>query len=106
MTQSSLKVYRIDMKYIRNLHEIDDRVLSVSPQVGKDERPFLGIMIVCNEHSRDLINTAKVLHSKYISGEEFRAKGQCLDFKRMEMECKKYNEKIEQKLNLPKKFYR
>ena len=49
MIQSSLKVYRIDMKYIRNLHNIDDRVLSVSPQIGKDERPFLGIIVVCNK---------------------------------------------------------
>lgn len=39
MDQSPLEVYRIDMKYVRNLHNIDDRVLSVSPQIGKDERP-------------------------------------------------------------------
>ena len=45
-----LEVYRINMKYIRNLHSIDDRVLSVSPQIGKDERPFLGVIIICNEH--------------------------------------------------------
>lgn len=31
MIQAPLEVYRIDMKYIRNLHNIDDRVLSVSP---------------------------------------------------------------------------
>lgn len=48
MTQLPLYVYRIDMKYIRNLHNIDDRVLSVSPQIGKDERPFLGVLIICN----------------------------------------------------------
>lgn len=46
MNQLPLEVYRIDMKYIRNLHNIDDRVLSVSPQIGKDERPFLGILIL------------------------------------------------------------
>ena len=168
-----LEVYRIDMKYIRNLHNIDDRVLSVSPQIGKDERPFLGVIIVCNEqkycvplskpkrkhlkmrdkidfkkivykgeligvlnfnlmipvedvliqkidttirkhdnadtrkkkellikeldwcneHVRDLINTANVLYSKYISEEMFSAREQCLDFKRMEIECKKFLEK-------------
>ena len=38
------------MKYIRNLHNIDDRIFSVSPQLGKDERPFLGIVIICKEH--------------------------------------------------------
>ena len=47
MIQVPLEVYRIDMKYIRNLHNIDDRVLSVSPQSGKDERPFLGVIVIC-----------------------------------------------------------
>ncbi len=36
MTQLPLEVYRIDMKYIRNLHNIDARIYSVSPQIGKD----------------------------------------------------------------------
>ena len=49
MIQALLDVYRIDMKYIRDLHNIDDRVLSISPQIGKDERPFLGIIVICNE---------------------------------------------------------
>lgn len=169
-----LDVYQIDMKYIRNLHKIDDRVLSVSPQTGKDERPFLGVIIICNEykycvpmskpkkkhekmrnkidfkkiecegeligvlnfnlmipveevlirkidtrihkhdnhdtkkkkellqkellwcneHFRDLINTANVLYTKYLSGEEFSSRKQCLDFKRMEFECKKYVDKL------------
>jgi protein AbiQ len=118
MTQLQLDVYRIDMKYIRNLHNIDDRVLSVSPQIGKDERPFLGIIILfnnhkycvplskpkkkqlliqelewCNEHKRDLINTANVLYQKYISNENFSAREQCLDFIRLEQECIRYNEK-------------
>ncbi|MGN0506518.1 MAG: type III toxin-antitoxin system ToxN/AbiQ family toxin [Lachnospiraceae bacterium] len=174
MTNSLLEVYRIDMKYIRNLHSIDDRVLSVSPQIGKDERPFLGVIIVCNkhkyciplskpkkkhekmrdkidfkrilyndtligvlnfnlmipveeaqiqridtivrkhdnadtrkkkellikelewcnEHSRDLMNTANVLYQTYISGVKFSARERCLDFKKMELECKRYNEKL------------
>lgn len=38
MTKGQLEVCQIDMKYIRNLHNIDDRVLSVSPQIGKDEK--------------------------------------------------------------------
>ena len=174
MTQLPLEVYRIDMKYIRNLHNIDDRIFSVSLQIGKDERPFLGIIIICNEHKycvpmskpkkkhekmRDkidfkkiihngsligvlnfnlmipvenaqiqridtkirkhdnmdtirkkellvkelewcnenisnLANTANVLYQKYITGENFAARKQCLDFKRMELECEKYNLKI------------
>lgn len=165
------------MKYIRNLHNIDDRVLSVSPQIGKDERPFLGVLIICNnrkycvplskpkqkhlkmrdkidfkkivhqgtllgvlnfnlmipvedaqlkridtkirkhdtenvrkrkllliqelewcnEHVSVLSNTANVLYQKYISGEAFSARKQCLDFPRMEIECQQFNEKLKQK---------
>ena len=44
----------------------------------------------CNEHARDLINTANVLYVKYVSGEFFSAREQCLDFARMEIECEKY----------------
>lgn len=29
MIQAPLEVYRIDMKYIRNLHNIDDRVINI-----------------------------------------------------------------------------
>lgn len=47
----------------------------------------------CNEHARDLTNTANVLYAKYVSGEKFSAREQCVDFKRMETECKKYAEK-------------
>ena len=50
MKQERLNLYRIDMKYIRNLHNIDNRVSSVSPQIGKQHRIYVGIVVVCNEH--------------------------------------------------------
>ena len=83
MIQAPLEVYRIDMKYIRNLHNIDDRVLSVSPQIGKDERPFLGVIVICNEHKycvplskskkkhekmRDKIDFKKIVHHGKLIG--------------------------------------
>ena len=40
-----LKLYQIDMKYVRNLHNADDRVESVSPQIGKANRIFIGIVV-------------------------------------------------------------
>ena len=49
--QTEFKLYKVDMKYIRNLHHIDDRVLSVSPQTGKDTRVFVGIVIVLKDRS-------------------------------------------------------
>ena len=41
-----LNFYYIDLKYIRNLSRADDNVMSFSPQVGKENRPFLGIIIL------------------------------------------------------------
>lgn len=59
-----------------------------------DERPFLVVIIVCNEHVIVLTNTANVLYQRYILGENFAVREQCLNFKRMELECNKYNEKL------------
>lgn len=42
------KLYNVNKKYIRNLHNVDDNVPSVSPQIGKVERPFLGIVVLIN----------------------------------------------------------
>ena len=50
MKQERLNLYRIDMKYIRDLHNVDDRVSSVSPQIGKHHRIYVGIVIICNQH--------------------------------------------------------
>ena len=40
-----LKLYQIDMKYVRDLHNADNRVESVSPQIGKANRVFIGIVV-------------------------------------------------------------
>ena len=37
----------MDMKYVRDLHKIDDRVQSVSPQIHKSNRPFVGVVVIC-----------------------------------------------------------
>ena len=42
------KLYNVNIKYIRNLHNVDDNVPSVSPQIGKRVRPFLGIIVLIN----------------------------------------------------------
>ena len=48
MKQKRLNLYLIDMKYIRNLHHADDRVSSVSPQIGKQHRIYVGVVVICN----------------------------------------------------------
>lgn len=105
MNQLPLEVYRIDIKYIRNLHNIDLMIpvedvmiqridTKIRRHDNHDTRKKKELLVKelewCNEHARDLMNTANVLYAKYISGEEFTAREQCLDFKRMEMECHKF----------------
>ena len=40
--------YYIDLKYVRDLSNIDDNVMSISPQRGKQDRPFVGVIILLN----------------------------------------------------------
>ena len=50
MKQNRLSLYTVNMKLIRNYHnQGDDRVFSVSPQTGKDTRPFVGIVVICDD---------------------------------------------------------
>lgn len=56
--RTEFKLYKVDIKYIRNLHKIDDKVLSVSPQTGKDNRAFVDIVVICGVHYADALLTA------------------------------------------------
>ena len=130
MKQERLNLYRIDMKYIRNLHNVDDRVSFVSPQIGKQHRIYVGIVVVCNEkkyliplshpvekhkkmsaradfdkiidklnwcrkNSDTIINKAKCLYKLCTEESNYKGKNRCLDFKKLKIECEKYNRKKE-----------
>ncbi len=45
-----LSLYTVNKKYVRDLHNVDDRVLSVSPQINKDTRVFIGIIVMFNDY--------------------------------------------------------
>ncbi len=47
MKQPRLNLYLINLKYIRDLSKADDHVMSVSPQIAKETRPFIGIIVIC-----------------------------------------------------------
>ena len=49
MEQRRLSLWLVDLKYIRSLARADDHVMSVSPQIGKSTRPFLGVIVLCGE---------------------------------------------------------
>ena len=47
--QKFLNAYIVDLKYVRDLSKADSRVMSISPQVGKEMRPFIGIVVIAND---------------------------------------------------------
>lgn len=175
MKQERLNLYLIDMKYVRNLHAADDRVSSVSPQIGKQHRIYVGLVILCNgrkyliplshpvekhkkmkpradfdkiydkhgkligvlnynlmipvedmqlqkvnlkifptdsgaeahyknlcideinwcrKNQENIINKAKVLYDLCSNESGYKGKSRCLDFKKLEVICDRYNSKI------------
>ena len=50
--QSGSNIESVKSKWIKmiDLLEKDDRVQSVLPQIHKSNRPFVGVVIVCQEH--------------------------------------------------------
>lgn len=45
-----LDLYTVNKKYVRDLHNVDDGVLSVSPQIKKEKRVFVGIVVMFNDY--------------------------------------------------------
>ena len=76
MKQERLNLYFLDMKYVRYLHNADDRVQSVSPQIHKNNRPFVGIIY----HLVQKPNCSSML------------KKHCNDFKKLEKVLEKLSD--------------
>ena len=67
-----LNLYTVDMKYIRNLSSKDSNVPSVSPQINKDSRPLVGILIMMNGRQYCApLSSPKSKHSKMKNGIDF-----------------------------------
>jgi len=67
-----LDLYYIDLKYIRNLSNADDNVMSISPQRGKENRPFVGVIV--------LVNGAEYCIPLTSPKDKFRSKKSQIDF--------------------------
>lgn len=67
-----LKLYMVDIKYVRDLHNADNRVTSVSPQIGKENRVYIGVLTVCGEHKYIIpLHHAKEKYIKMKSAADF-----------------------------------
>jgi len=79
--KEQLKLFEIDMKYVRDLSKADDNVMSVSPQINKSGRPFVGILV--------LINGKKYCVPLSSPKKKFENKKNSIDFMRIIDETKK-----------------
>lgn len=62
----------IDLKYIRDLSNVDDHVMSVSPQIGKSTRPFVGIIVICGTKKYCIpLSSPKTKHIKMKNDVDF-----------------------------------
>ena len=51
-----LRLYHMDMKYVRDLARVDNNVMSVSPQTSKSTRPFVGIVVVNGDRREGILD--------------------------------------------------
>jgi protein AbiQ len=60
------------MKYIRNLAKVDDKVVSVSPQIKKENRPFVGIVVICDSKLYCIpLTSPKLKHQQMKNDKDF-----------------------------------
>lgn len=60
------------MKYIRDLSKSDDNVMSVSPQIGKESRPFVGIVVICDKKPYCIpLTSPKLKHQQMKNDKDF-----------------------------------
>ncbi|MCD7959559.1 MAG: type III toxin-antitoxin system ToxN/AbiQ family toxin [Ruminococcus sp.] len=72
LTQKRLSFYQIDIKYVRDLAQKDDAVRSVSPQILKERRPFVGIIIILDDKKYCVpLSSPKPKHEKMKNDRDF-----------------------------------
>lgn len=72
MKNEHLNLYNINIKYIRNLSQADDKVLSCSPQEGKESRPLVGIIVICGKKEYCIpLSSPKPKHEKMKNDKDF-----------------------------------
>ena len=100
MKQERLNLYRIDMKYLMipveepQLVKVD---LRNSKTDSAGDRYYKQLCIDelnwCRKNADIIINKANCLYKLCVNESNYKGKNRCLDFKRLELECEKYNVK-------------
>ena len=72
MKNTRLQLYHMDMKYIRKLAQKDENVMSISPQLHKESRPFVGIVVICRDQKYCIpLTSPKPKHDTMKNGKDF-----------------------------------
>ena len=48
MQHKRLRLYHLNLKYVRDLANVDENVMSVSPQLNKEKWPFIRTVVICD----------------------------------------------------------
>ncbi len=78
--QKDFELYKLDIKYIRDLHNKDDKVPSVSPQINKDSRVFIGVVVICDNQKYCIPLSSPKNKHKHM--------GNSMDFSKIEVDGK------------------
>ncbi len=77
---------------IRQLSKVDLKVRKRdNAEVKKRKESYKKELDWCIEHKEIIINKANVLYEKFVSGEFFSRRKDCLNFPELEEVCAKYN---------------
>ena len=67
-----LGLYTLDVNYVAALEKADNKVMSVSPQQNKANRPFVGVVIVCQDKKYCIpLTSPKPKHQKMNNQRDF-----------------------------------
>lgn len=67
-----LGLYTLDVNYVAALEKADSKVMSVSPQQNKANRPFVGVVIVCQDKKYCIpLTSPKPKHQKMNNQRDF-----------------------------------
>ncbi len=106
MSQQRFQLYKVNMKYIRNLGNmipVRDEYLTlydikIQPDDSKEtcQRKKLCSKELswCQKNQAEIEHLCRELHHKYINGESFSKRSICLNFTALEKECQKAKQVI------------
>ena len=72
MQHKRLRLYHLNLKYVRDLANVDENVMSVSPQLNKEKWPFIRTVVICDNKLYCIpLTSPKPKHEKMKNDKDF-----------------------------------